>query len=73
MENVLFYPRKLGFESKSLSEQVSFILNEVPIDLKKALSRNIVISGGNANILNLKQRIGNIKNKFLSFELIKRK
>ena len=59
MENVLFYPRKLGYESKSLSEQVSFILNEVPIDLKKALSRNIVISGGNANIINLKQRIGN--------------
>jgi actin-related protein len=59
MEDVLFFPRKLGFESRSLSEQISFILREVPIDLRKTLSQNIVISGGNGNILNLKERIGN--------------
>ena len=60
MEDVLFYPRKLGFESKSLSEQISFILKDVPIDLKKTLSQNIVISGGNGNIINLRERIGKI-------------
>lgn len=58
MEDVLFFPRKLGHESRSLSEAVCFLLEEVPMDLTKTLAKSIVLSGGNANIPGLKERVG---------------
>jgi actin-related protein len=66
IEDVLFFPRKLGFETRSLSEQVSFVLADVPIDLRKTLAANIILSGGNANIPNLRERIGRTSPGLLS-------
>lgn len=58
IEDVFFFPRTLGFETRSISEQISQILKDVPIDLRKTLAQNIILSGGNANIKNFKYRIG---------------
>lgn len=60
IENIFFFPKNQGIEFLSFSEQITHILSDVSFDLKKPLSKNIILSGGNSLIQGFTKRIGMI-------------